>query len=148
MTKKSITDAAIKAAVKKNPSATHDQLATILGTSQSTVTRRLKALGYERSRAGRLVQINGEGSAPYDAKRYSAAASFVESYELIWPTLVIKTSESAAQVVCALIDAMRLPWVVGTIAGHDTVLVLFRHDPEQVEQRFVPLLLERLTEGR
>lgn len=97
--------------------------------SQSTLSKDLVALGAMRRRAedGSLVYALGDDAAPHTAALAKLARLCSEMLQTIRSTgnqIVLRTPPGAAQYFAATMDGVRLPGVMGTIAGDDTVLVI------------------------
>ncbi|MGQ0630509.1 MAG: arginine repressor [Sporichthyaceae bacterium] len=112
-----------------------------LAVTQATLSRDLDELGAVRIRAtdGALVYaVPGEGGdrtprvAPEPGVQESRLARTAEellvSAEASANLVVLRTPPGAAQFFASVIDAVALPWVLGTIAGDDTLLLITR-DP-------------------
>jgi transcriptional regulator of arginine metabolism len=81
-----------------------------LALTQSSLSRRLKAMGY--SKQGGVYRPQ------------SARAGFVTSVQSVAPNLiVIRTAVGFANALAVQLDAVPLPGQAGTIAGDDTVFV-------------------------
>ncbi|MBQ4095149.1 MAG: ArgR family transcriptional regulator, partial [Oscillospiraceae bacterium] len=66
---------------------------------------------------------------------HSVLGSLVVAVDYAMNTVVVKCQTGMAQAVCAKLDAAKLPQVVGTLAGDDTIFVLVRN--EQAAQALV-----------
>ena len=112
-----------------------DELARALGKSgfsvtQSTLSRDLRELrilrvpvegGGYRYVAEEGVGANGEGPS---SRLRSFAPVEIVGIEANEVTVVVRTLVGRAQGVAVYLDELRLPEVLGTIAGDDTILVL------------------------
>lgn len=109
--------------------------------TQATISRDIKELG--------LVKRAGDGAyqRPGDTRNSPAAAlqalaqtasQFVRRVDRVEQMIVVRTGAGQAQALALAIDGARLPEVVGTIAGDDTILVI-SHD-----RRRASLLVRRL----
>ena len=97
--------------------------------SQSTLSKDLVAVGAIRRRAadGALVYALGdEGDVTGMAleKLARLATELVLSIQSSGNQMVLRTPPGAAQFFAASLDTARLPGVMGTIAGDDTILVI------------------------
>lgn len=97
--------------------------------SQSTLSKDLVAVGAIRRRAadGALVYALGDdgdvtGIALEKLARH--AVELVQSIQSSGNQVVLRTPPGAAQFFAATLDTARLPGVMGTIAGDDTILVI------------------------
>ena len=102
-----------------------------IATTQATVSRDLEELGVSRSRGtdGELIYVlpgaDPPAPPPGEALRRALSEHVVEcqrSGELV----VVRTPPGHAQLVASAIDRARLPGVIGSVAGDDTVLVVAR----------------------
>lgn len=119
------------------------ELAAALATddiqvSQSTLSKDLVAVGAIRRRItdGALVYALGNdgdvtGLAMEKLARH--AAELVLSIQSTGNQVVLRTPPGAAQFFAAGLDTARLPGVMGTLAGDDTVLVI-THDEDRASQ--------------
>ena len=97
--------------------------------SQSTLSKDLVSVGAIRRRAadGSLVYaLDRDGDVPGIAleKLARLAAELVQSLQSAGNQVVLRTPPGAAQFFAASLDATRLPGVMGTIAGDDTILII------------------------
>jgi transcriptional regulator of arginine metabolism len=99
--------------------------------TQATLSRDIKELGLVKRAADGAYQAAGaEGATPAAALVTLARAlgEFLSSVESSQQLLVVKTGPGQAQLLGLAIDRARMPDVLGTIAGDDTILVICR-DP-------------------
>ena len=97
-------------------------------TTQATLSRELSRLGITKQRNGKenfyvLPQAKTSGEAPYG----STTAANILSLEISGQACVIKTLPGCANMVGVLIDGHKLPGLMGTIAGDDTLLLILRN---------------------
>lgn len=97
--------------------------------SQSTLSKDLVAVGAIRRRAadGALVYALGDdGDVAVIAleKLARLAAELVQSIRSSGNQVVLRTPPGAAQFFAASLDSARIPGVMGTIAGDDTILLI------------------------
>jgi len=129
---------------------TQDELADRLGKSgfaatQATISRDIKEL--------KLLKIpasNGQykyASANHDeekadAKFFNILNETVISVNTAKNLVVVKTYSGMAHAAGAAIDAINFPEVVGTIAGDDTVLLVFINDEnaEIIAQKLIKMI--------
>jgi transcriptional regulator of arginine metabolism len=102
-----------------------------IATTQATVSRDLDELGVSRLRQpnGELVYVlagEDEPPPPPSQALQRAMAEHVTEVERSRDLLVIRTPPGHAHLVAGSIDRARLPAVLGTVAGDDTVLVVAR----------------------
>jgi transcriptional regulator of arginine metabolism len=104
-------------------------LARGFDVTQATLSRDIKELGLvKRSSDGSYQAAGDEGAAPAAAivTLSRALGEFLQSVEVSQQLLVVKTGPGQAQLLGLAIDRARLPDVLGTIAGDDTILVICR----------------------
>lgn len=97
--------------------------------SQSTLSKDLVTLGAMRRRAddGSLVYAISDDVGPQStalAKLARLCSEMLQSIRSAGNQIVLRTPPGAAQYFAATLDGVRLPGVMGTIAGDDTVLVI------------------------
>ncbi|MDO5735763.1 MAG: arginine repressor [Propionibacteriaceae bacterium] len=115
--------------------------------SQSTLSKDLVAVGAIRRRTadGSLVyalDAAGDISSLALEKLARLAAELVQSLQSTGNLMVLRTPPGAAQFFAASLDTARLPGVMGTIAGDDTVL-LITADQERAED--VTAIISEMT---
>jgi len=125
---------AILRLVQDRPLATQEELAEALrevghDAVQTTISRDIAQLGLVKVRdpAGRLVYAL-PGSADLDrlSELTSALRRWAVSLDSSANLLVIRTPPGHANALARAIDEARLPDVIGTIAGDDTITVIAR----------------------
>lgn len=90
--------------------------------TQASVSRDLDELG--------LVKVNGAYSQPQPST--AAFGLALMSMETAGPNMiVVRTAAGLASAATVRIDAEKLPTVVGTIAGDDTIFIAVRGEDEQ-----------------
>lgn len=106
-------------------------------TTQATVSRDIKEL--------RLIKIlSPSGKYRYATSTQEAETSFVTRLQNIFREcvtgvdcaqniVVIKTLPALASAAAMAIDSMRVPKVVGTLSGDDTVFIVMRDNESAVE---------------
>jgi transcriptional regulator of arginine metabolism len=118
---------AIREILARGPVPSQDELqrhlrARGIRAAQATLSRDLAALGVRRGSgpAGPRYVIEGDaGGLPIEPVRRLA-----ESVETNGLMVVVRTKASAASTVARAIDDARLPEVLGTLAGDDTIFVV------------------------
>lgn len=112
--------------IQNNKIGTQDELSEFLESkgfivNQSSVSRDLVELG--------IIKINGFYSVP----NKSNYANFgLLSLEIAGESLIVaKTETGFAAAVCVRIDNEKIPEIVGTIAGEDTIFIAVRGQKEQ-----------------
>jgi transcriptional regulator of arginine metabolism len=102
-----------------------------IGVTQATLSRDLEDIGATKVRgaAGALVYAVREGAAPTENIRIPLerlCEELLMSAEANGDLVVLRTPPGAAQLFASALDRARLPEVMGTVAGDDTVLVICR----------------------
>lgn len=99
-----------------------------VAVSQSTLSKDLVELGAIRRRTdgGDLVYALGDDEPQQLATERLArlCAEMLQTLRGAGNQIVLRTPPGAAQYFAAALDAARLPGVIGTIAGDDTILVI------------------------
>jgi transcriptional regulator of arginine metabolism len=120
--------------VQEHPLSTQEEVAQALrgqgfDAVQTTVSRDIAQLGLVKVRdaAGRLVYAL-PGGADLDrlSELTSALRRWAVSLEPSDNILVIQTPPGHANALARALDAARLPEVIGTVAGDDTIMVVTR----------------------
>lgn len=89
--------------------------------SQATLSRDMAALGVQRAvgpGGPRYLTHDGAGALPLDPVR-----RLVSSVESNGALVVVRTQASTAAAVARALDEARMPEILGTLAGDDTVFV-------------------------
>lgn len=97
--------------------------------TQATLSRDIKDLGLVKRSADGAYQPAADESPTPAAALGALAKAFTEyliSVEAAQQLVVVRTGPGQAQLLALAIDRSRLPDVVGTVAGDDTVLVIGR----------------------
>ena len=118
---------AIREILTRKPVSTQDALRRHLAArgiraAQATLSRDMVSLGVRRmaGAGGRRYVVDGGGGAlPLDPVRRMVDA--VDSNAVM---VVVRTKAGAASPVARTLDEARLPDILGTVAGDDTVLVV------------------------
>ncbi|MCU0240422.1 MAG: hypothetical protein MUC29_13360 [Pyrinomonadaceae bacterium] len=112
--------------ISKNQIGTQEELTESLqlqgfAVNQSSVSRDLVELG--------IVKINGFYAIP---QKTNYAHFGLISLEIAGESLIVaKTENGFAAAVCVRIDNEKIPEIVGTIAGEDTIFIAVRNQKEQ-----------------
>ena len=135
---KNVRQTAILSIIEQHDIETQEELAARLRemgivVTQATVSRDIKAL--------RLLKVlSATGSYKYataDKAEHGLSERFVRMFKdsvlsisYANNIIVIKTLAGSANVAAEAIDSMRLPEILGTMAGDNTVLVVARNEEE------------------
>lgn len=126
---------AIRQVIAREPVHSQEELRQHLAAmgfvvTQATLSRDIKELGLAKRSSDGAYQAAGEadpGSAAAAAVALSRAlGEFLVALDTAQQLVVVKTGPGQAQVLGVAIDRARLPDVVGTLAGDDTILVVCR----------------------
>jgi transcriptional regulator of arginine metabolism len=144
-TSKAARHARIAATLAAHPVHSHAELAALLGAdglhvTQATLSRDLDELGAVKLRTpdgGAAVYVLPEDGSPLATRRPDdtppqrlarLVGELLTSAEGSANLVILRTPPGAAQFLASAVDRARLPEVLGTIAGDDTILVVAR-DP-------------------
>jgi transcriptional regulator of arginine metabolism len=144
--------AAISDIVGREPVRNQEQLRQLLSrrgfdVTQATLSRDIKDLGLVKRAADGAYQPSADGAgAPQgtDLARHHlqrALVDYLTGIQQSQQLLVLRTGPGEAQPLALAIDRARLPDVLGTIAGDDTILVIApgRHAARSLIQQFEAL---------
>lgn len=120
--------------VEKNEIETQEELAECLKAegyqvTQATVSRDIRELKLSKISGmdGRQKYVVYENNDAYLGDKYiRVLKDGYVSMNTAQGLLVVKTVSGMAMAVAAAVDAMRLPQIVGCIAGDDTIMVAVR----------------------
>ena len=123
--------------IKNNEIETQAELAAMLRNSgfnvtQATVSRDIRELGLIKTPASKGGQKYKAGTPVNEEQRrfIRVMGESVQSVDTAQNILVIKTGSGMAMSVALALDNLRLPEVVGTIAGDDTIMAAVRTSEE------------------
>ncbi|MCX5745452.1 MAG: arginine repressor [Proteobacteria bacterium] len=116
--------AAVRAILKRREVATQEELRTLLAraghaVTQATLSRDLAHLDARRTHRG--YQLPSEAAPAPDPLH--AMGALVQSIDHNGQLVVIHTTAGAASAIASALDSARLPEVIGTVAGDDTIFV-------------------------
>lgn len=115
--------------------------------TQATLSRDIKEIGLVKRASDGAYQSAGAEAPPASSATAALAralAEYLASAQPVQQLVVLKTGPGQAQLLALALDRARLPGVVGTLAGDDTILVVAR-DARQA--RSVVQRLGRLADG-
>lgn len=125
---------AILDVVEHEPVRSQEQLRQRLSArgfevTQATLSRDIKELGLLKRSSDGAYQPSGvdatSSTSALDAMG-RALAEYLVNIEPVQQLIVLRTGAGQAQLLGLAIDRARLPEVVGTIAGDDTILIITR----------------------
>jgi len=121
--------------IRSGQVTSQDDVAALLSeqgftATQATVSRDLEQIGAVKVKRGgvscySLPEQLGAGDWPADRLR-RVLVEWVQSVDTAGQLVVLKTPPGSAHLVALAIDQARLPAVVGSIAGDDTIFVAIR----------------------
>jgi transcriptional regulator of arginine metabolism len=100
--------------------------------TQATLSRDIKELGLVKRSADGAYQPSALDETPQATALGTlgrALAEYLVNIEPVQQLIVLRTGAGQAQLLAIAIDRSRLPEVVGTLAGDDTILIIAR-DPK------------------
>jgi transcriptional regulator of arginine metabolism len=134
---KAARQAAILELVTRQEVTSQEELRSLLRareieTTQATLSRDIRELGLAKDGDGIYRRIAQPAGPPpgQEAAFTRAVDEYLRGHEIVQQLLVLKTDAGQAQPLAVALDRVKLPEVVGTIAGDDTILVICR-SPEQ-----------------
>lgn len=133
--------------IRSTPIETQDQLAGELtragfAVTQATVSRDIKELGLIKipgdNNTSRYALPGREASPGGEERLRRQFINSVQGIDCSENLIVVKTLPGDAQGVASAIDQARLPGVIGTVAGDDTIMVVVkpRSAAEDLMRRF------------
>lgn len=99
--------------------------------TQSTVSRDIKKLRLTKSldQSGKYRYQSPQSNAANTKTNFATLIdSSVISVDYAMNMVVVKTYAGMAQAVCAAFDSMQYEYVVGTIAGDDTIFIVCKNE--------------------
>lgn len=125
----------IKQIINEREVTTQNDLQNILleygyRVTQATISRDIRELKLFKSlsKSGKYIYTNpNKSKLPIQEKEnYIMLNGLISHMDYASNMVVIKCPTGMAQAVCASIDNMKLPDILGTIAGDDTIFILMR----------------------
>ncbi len=102
--------------------------------TQATLSRDVRDLGLVKAAADGAYKRPpvGDAAVPPDAAAVlrRVVAGSLRRFDVVQQLVVLRTESAQAQPLAEAIDRARLPEVVGTISGDNTILVICRGDAE------------------
>ncbi len=127
---------------------TQDQLGELLreagcATTQATVSRDMRELKIRKGLSENGVNCYYSPECENPPEYSSVFAQAVLSLDYAMNTVVIKCRAGLANAACVVLDEQEFGFVVGTIAGDDTIFVLTRTENHAVQ--LMELLRKMMT---
>lgn len=102
-------------------------------STQATLSRDIRELRIQKGLSENGINCYFSPSLAGTPRYNSLFAQAVESLDYAMNTVVIKTRSGLANAACAVLDEQDFEFVVGTIAGDDTIFVLTRSESHAVQ---------------
>ena len=117
--------------IQREPVRNQEQLRRLVraagfDVTQATLSRDVRELGLVKGGATAAYQppgVAGNGHSP-KAVLNRAVADYLTRVDRVQQLVVMRTGPGQAQLLGVALDSARLPEVIGTIAGDDTILVV------------------------
>jgi transcriptional regulator of arginine metabolism len=133
--------------VKSQEQLRHSMRARGFDVTQATLSRDIRELGLVKGGAAGAyqtpAQIAPNGNASKSALQRALSEQLL-GVQRVQQLVLLRTGLGHANSVCALLDAARLPEVVGTLAGEDTILII---TPDARRARSLVKRLEETSRG-
>ena len=124
---------AILDVIQREPVRSQEQLRRAIrsagfAVTQATLSRDVRELGLVKGGADGAYQPPSAAAAPNGHKPllHRAVAEYLTKMEQVQQLVVLRTGPGQAQLLGVALDSARLPELVGTIAGDDTILAITR----------------------
>jgi len=142
--------ATILDAISRGPVRSQEQLRRSLraagfDVTQATLSRDIRELGLVKGGTDGAYQAPGRAATNGKATEsmlQRAVAEYLLRVDRVQQLVLLHTGLGRAQALCVTIDDARLPEVVGTVAGEDTVLIVA---PDARRAKALVKRLERFT---
>jgi transcriptional regulator of arginine metabolism len=118
--------------IQRQPVHNQEQLRRLVraagfDVTQATLSRDIRQLGLVKGGAAAAYQApgaaGGNGHSP-KALLNRAVADYLTRVDRVQQLVVVRTGPGQAQLLGVALDNARLPEVIGTIAGDDTILIV------------------------
>jgi transcriptional regulator of arginine metabolism len=118
--------------IQRQPVRNQEQLRRLVraagfDVTQATLSRDVRELGLVKGGAAAAYQaptVPGSNGHPPKALLNRAVADYLTRVDRVQQLVVMRTGPGQAQLLGVALDSARLPEVIGTIAGDDTILVI------------------------
>jgi transcriptional regulator of arginine metabolism len=142
--------AVIRDIVQREPIRSQEQLrrrakAEGFDVTQATLSRDIREIGLVKGGPDGAYQVTAQvvaNPATATSMLQRTLAEYLTKVNRVQQLVLLRTGPGQAQFVGAALDAARLPEVVGTVAGDDTILVIA---PDARRARALVKRLEELT---
>jgi transcriptional regulator of arginine metabolism len=115
--------------------------------TQATLSRDIRDLGLIKRAADGAYRkpgfVDADNGVDYELGFRRAVEEYLRRHDTVDQLLVMKTDPGQAQPLAIAIDRARVPEIVGTIAGDDTILVICRsgNDAAALSRRLTELMV-------
>jgi len=138
---------AILDAVRRYPVRSQEQLRRLLHASgfdvtQATLSRDVRELGLVKGGADGAYQAPGASQGQAATSLQRTLTDCLTRVDRVQQLVLLRTGPGRAPLVGVALDEARLPEVVGTLAGDDTILVI---TPDARRARTLVRRLEEMT---
>ena len=121
--------------ISTNEVETQEMLLSLLrergyDVTQATVSRDINELNIEKSVSANGVNCYAKAEKVHTVRFHNIISEAVVSIDFAMNIVSIKCHSGLANAACAGLDMMNLSYVVGTIAGDDTIFVLTRTESD------------------
>lgn len=121
--------------ISTNEVETQEMLLTLLRergyeVTQATVSRDINELNIEKTVSANGVNCYAKAEKVHSVRFHNIISEAVVSIDFAMNIVSIKCHSGLANAACAGLDMMNLSYVVGTIAGDDTIFVLTRTESD------------------
>ena len=121
--------------ISTNEVETQEMLLSLLrergyDVTQATVSRDINELNIEKSVSANGVNCYAKAEKVHSVRFHNIISEAVVSIDFAMNIVSIKCHSGLANEACAGLDMMNLSYVVGTIAGDDTIFVLTRTESD------------------
>lgn len=132
--------AAILKIVRATRVSSQEQLRDLLANAGFDVTQATLSRDLRELRLSKVADPDGGSFYSVQADRLTPHPSLSQllpalllSLEGVGPLLVVRTPQGSAEALGGAMDGARLPEIIGTIAGDDTLLIITRGDQAREE---------------
>jgi transcriptional regulator of arginine metabolism len=142
-----ILDIVRQARVKSQEQLRRTMRARGFDVTQATLSRDIRELGLVKGGAAGAYQAPPEGAPnghPSTTSLQRALSEQLLGLQRVQQLVLLRTGLGHANSLCAVLDAARLPEVVGTLAGEDTILII---TPDSRRARALVKRLEETAQG-
>lgn len=123
---------AVLEVIQREPVRSQEQLrrrlrTTGINVTQATVSRDIRELGLVKGGPGGAYQppaVPVADGRTVQSTLQRTIGEYLARVDQVQQMVLLRTGPGEAQILCVALDRARLPEVVGTVAGEDTILVV------------------------